>query len=148
MTRYETIIVGDPTLTDDENTAIVGSLESTIAEGKGTLIRTEPWGKRKLAYRVQKFDEGIYTLFFYEGEAVLVKELERRIRMNDRLIRFITVKVDWEEKVAKAEAAKALRAQNARPRGPGVSADSGGPIGIDMPIGDGADDIDAEGGMA
>ena len=114
--RYETIIVGDPTLTDEEHGAIIAGLEATISEGKGTLIRTEPWGKRKFAYKVHKFDEGNYTLFFYDGEAALVKELERRIRMNDRLVRFLTVKVDWEEKVAKAEA---LRAARGRPeRGP------------------------------
>ena len=107
--RYETTFVGAPTLTEEENLAIVSSLENTIAEGKGTLIRTEPWGKRRLAYRVQKFDEGYYTLLFYESEPAVVHELERRIRLNENLLRFLTVKVDWEEKVARAEALKAAR---------------------------------------
>jgi small subunit ribosomal protein S6 len=107
--RYETIVVGAPTLTEEEFAAVVTSLEAVIADGKGTLIRTEPWGKKKLAYRILKFDEGYYTLIFYEAEPSVVKEIERRIRMNDTLMRFITVKVDWEEKVAAAEAHKALR---------------------------------------
>ena len=114
--RYETIVVGAPTLTEDESAGIISALESTITDGNGTLIRTEPWGKRKLAYRVQKFDEGYYTLLFYEGQPAIVRELERRIRMNDSLIRFLTVKVDWEEKVARAEQ---LRAARQRPAGPG-----------------------------
>ena len=124
--RYETLVVGAPTLTEEESAAIVGSLEGTIAEGKGALIRTEPWGKKRLAYRVQKFDEGYYTLLFYEAEPAVVHELERRIRLNESLIRFLTVKVDWEEKVARAEAAKALRR---RPTSPGPSTDDG--IGFD-----------------
>ena len=121
--RYETLVVGAPTLTEDESAAIVTGLEGTIAEGKGTLIRTEPWGKKRLAYRVQKFDEGYYTLLFYEAEAAVVHELERRIRLNESLIRFLTVKVDWEEKVARAEALKAARR---RPTGqPDAVADEG-----------------------
>ena len=114
--RYETIVVGVPTLTEDEFGDVVKSLESTITEGKGTLIRTEPWGKKRLAYRVDKFDEGYYTLFFYESEPPVVKELERRIRMNDQMLRFITVKVDWEEKVAKAELLKATSRRQPRER--------------------------------
>jgi len=116
--RYETILVGVPTLTDDEFSEIVSSLQATVTEGKGTVIRTEPWGKRKLAYRVQKFDEAHYALLFYEGPSSLVHELERRIRMNERLMRFLTVKVDWEEKVARAAAEKAAR----RPRSTGEAA--------------------------
>jgi len=137
--RYETLVVGAPTLTEDESAAIVTGLEGTIAEGKGTLIRTEPWGKKRLAYRVQKFDEGYYTLLFYEAEPAVVHELERRIRLNESLIRFLTVKVDWEEKVARAEALKAARR---RPTGPGTPVDE--PPRFD-------DDLDAddyEGGRA
>jgi len=117
------LVVGAPTLTEDESAAIVTGLEGTIAEGKGTLIRTEPWGKKRLAYRVQKFDEGYYTLLFYEAEPAVVHELERRIRLNESLIRFLTVKVDWEEKVARAEALKAARR---RPAGAGPDAGGGG----------------------
>lgn len=107
--RYETIILGLPTMTEAEFGEIVSTLETTISEGKGTLIRTEPWGKRKLAYTVQKFDEAYYALFFYDSPPALVHEIERRIRMNERLMKFLTVKVDWEEKVAIAAALKAAR---------------------------------------
>lgn len=129
--RYETIVVAAPTLTEDEVAALTTSLEGTIAEGKGTLIRTEPWGKKKLAYRIQKFDEGYYTLLFYESEPSVVRELERRIRMNDSLLRFLTVKVDWEEKVARAEVLKAARR---RPGGVEHAPpdESGFPEGLDL----------------
>jgi len=114
--RYETIVVGIPTLTEDEFAEGVKALEGTITEGKGTLIRTEPWGKKRLAYRVDKYDEGYYTLFFYESEPAVVRELERRIRMNDKMLRFITVKVDWEEKVRRAEALAATSRRQPRER--------------------------------
>lgn len=114
--RYETIVVGVPTLTEDEFTAILASLQTTITEGGGSVIRCEPWGKKRLAYRVQKFDEGYYALLFYDSPAPVVHEVERRIRMNEQLMKFLSVKVDWEERVARAAELKALR----RPR-------SGGP---------------------
>jgi len=140
--RYETLVVGAPTLTEDESAAIVAALEGTIAEGKGSLIRTEPWGKKRLAYRVQKFDEGYYTLLFYEAEPAVVHELERRIRLNESLIRFLTVKVDWEEKVARAEALKAARR---RPTPPGAPADEVPAFDEDQDMGNGGD---YEGGRA
>jgi len=131
--RYETLVVGAPTLTEEESAAIIGSLEGTIAEGKGELIRTEPWGKKRLAYRVQKFDEGYYTLLFYEAEPTVVHELERRIRLNESLLRFLTVKVDWEEKVARAEVLKAARR---RPTPPGIAADESSRFDYDQDGGD------------
>jgi small subunit ribosomal protein S6 len=111
-TKYETIVVGVPTMTDDEFSGILSSLQSTIQEGGGTVLQCEPWGKKRLAYRVQKFDEGYYALLFHQSPAPVVHEVERRIRMNERLMKFLTVKVDWEEKVARAAELKAAR----RPR--------------------------------
>lgn len=137
--RYETIVVAAPTLTEDEVAALVTSLEGTIAEGHGTLIRTEAWGKKKLAYRIQKHEEGYYTLLFYESEPTVVRELERRIRMNDSLLRFLTVKVDWEEKVARAEVLKAARR---RPGGVAAPEEPVFPEGLDM-----GDSSEFEGGQ-
>lgn len=135
-TRYETIVVGVPTLTEEEFEEILTSLQSTIREGKGTVLKCEPWGKRKLAYRVQKFDEGYYALLFYESPPAVVHEVERRIRMNERLVKFLTVKVDWEERVARAAELKAQR----KPR-------SGPPRPVDD-MADAFDGGDMEGGRA
>ena len=92
--RYETIIVGVPTLAEDEHGAIITALEATISEGKGTLIRTDAWGKRKLAYEVKKQLKGIYLYWQYLGTAGVVEEIERNLRMLDTVIRYYTVKVD------------------------------------------------------
>ena len=110
--RYETIIIAVPTLSDEELDQVTALLEEVITSGGGTLLRTDRWGKRRLAYRVGKHDDGIYTLFFYEGPASIVRELERRVRIDDRLLRFMTVHVTWEAKVAHAEEARAARERN------------------------------------
>ena len=114
-TRYETIVVGVPTLTEEEFEEILTSLQSTIREGKGTVLKCEPWGKRKLAYRVQKFDEGYYALLFYESPPAVVHEVERRIRMNERLVKFLTVKVDWVARAAELKAQRKPRSGPPRP---------------------------------
>jgi small subunit ribosomal protein S6 len=59
----------------------------------------ERWGKRRLAYRVKKFEDGIYYLLYYEAPSPVVQELERRIRIEDKLLRFLTVAVDWDRKI-------------------------------------------------
>jgi small subunit ribosomal protein S6 len=119
--RYETIIIANPTASDEDLNTTVAHLEQVIADGGGTLIRTDRWGKRRLAYPVRKCEDGNYTLFFHESPAAVVRELERRIRIDDKLIKFITVRVDWEEKVARAEAERAARPP--RPRRPGMDSD-------------------------
>ncbi len=78
------------------------------------VLRVDRWGKRRLAYRVKKFEDGIYTLFFYEAPREVISELERRIRIDDRLIRFLTVHVDWEGKLARAEQERAARGRGRR----------------------------------
>jgi small subunit ribosomal protein S6 len=120
MRRYETTVIAVPTLTDDEQNSLVAGLEQVIADAGGKLIRTDRWGKRRLAYRVRKQEDGFYFLFFYEAPPSVVPELERRIRIDDRMIKFLSVLVDWEEKVLKAEAARALRLKNAPPRPAGA----------------------------
>jgi small subunit ribosomal protein S6 len=116
MRRYETTVIAVPTLTEEEQNQLVAGLEQVIADAGGQLIRTDRWGKRRLAYRVRKQEDGFYFLFFYESPSSVVRELERRIRIDDRLIKFLSVLVDWEERVLKAEAARALRLKNAPPR--------------------------------
>lgn len=92
MRKYETVFVISPNSSEQETNDIVSSLEQVLTGGKGTLIKTDRWGKRKTAYPVEKFNEGQYVLFFYDAEGPLVKELERKMRMNEKIIRFLTVK--------------------------------------------------------
>ena len=85
-------------MTDDEFSGILVLAAIDDHGRRRNRPRSEPWGKKRLAYRVQKFDEGYYALLFHQSPAAVVHEVERRITMNERLMKFLTVKVDWEER--------------------------------------------------
>jgi small subunit ribosomal protein S6 len=94
MQRYETVFIVTPAAPEDEVETIVSGYEGLIGESEGTLHKTERWGRKKLAYTIQKQREGNYTLLLYDTEPATVQELERRMRMNDRVLRFLTVRAD------------------------------------------------------
>lgn len=99
MLQYETIFVTDPNLTDEEVDGIVQLVDQlTVATG-GKVIKTEKWGKRRLAYPVAHREEGIYVLMTLECPAPHVKEIDRRYRMNDRILRHLTVRVEDESQL-------------------------------------------------
>ena len=85
MRHYETIFIASPTLTDEQADELVKQFEGIIAEQGGELLKTDKWGRKKLAYEVQKFSEGYYTLFEMNAGPTLVAELERRLMQADKL---------------------------------------------------------------
>ena len=100
MRRYETIFIASPTLTDEQSDELVKMYEGIIAEQGGELLKTDKWGRKKLAYEVQKFSEGYYTLFEMNAGPDLIHELERRFRNNDAVIKYLSVRMDVAEKAA------------------------------------------------
>jgi small subunit ribosomal protein S6 len=100
MRRYETIFIASPTLTDEQSDELVKQYEGIIAEQGGELLKTDKWGRKKLAYEVQKFSEGYYTLFEMNAGPTLIAELERRFRNNDVVIKYLSVRMDEAEKAA------------------------------------------------
>ncbi|HOD32118.1 MAG TPA: 30S ribosomal protein S6 [Holophaga sp.] len=98
MRRYETIFIASPTLTDEQVDELVKYFEGIIAEQGGELLKNEKWGRKKLAYEVEKFSEGFYTLYEYTAGPTLVAELERRFRNHDAVIRFLSVRMDEDAK--------------------------------------------------
>ncbi len=100
MRLYETIFIASPTLTDEQSDELVKHFEGVIAEQGGELLKTDKWGRKKLAYEVQKFSEGYYTLFQMNAGPKLVAELERRFRNHDSVIKFLSVRLDEEQKAA------------------------------------------------
>ncbi len=100
MRRYETIFIASPTLTDEQSDELVKQYEGIIAEQGGELLKTDKWGRKKLAYEVQKFSEGYYTLFEMNAGPSLIAELERRFRNNDAVIKYLSVRMDVAEKAA------------------------------------------------
>ncbi|MBI4911814.1 MAG: 30S ribosomal protein S6 [Acidobacteria bacterium] len=106
MRLYETIFIASPTLTDEQSEELVKYFEGVIAEQGGELLKTDKWGRKKLAYEVQKFSEGYYTVFQLNAGPKLVAELERRFRNHDSVIKFLSVRLDAEQKAAERQKAR------------------------------------------
>jgi small subunit ribosomal protein S6 len=94
MRKYETFFIVDPDL-PDEVTAVVDDKVKNIVSSLGGMVLTYvPWGKKKLAYPVKKRTRGLYILMEYAGGPEMVAELERNMRLDERFLKFITVKLD------------------------------------------------------
>jgi len=95
MTRiYEELFIVKPDVPEEEVDQFVEQVRGVITSAGGTVDKVEKWGKRRLAYRVQKYREGSYVLFQFSADAKLVKELERRLRVADMVVKFLTVRID------------------------------------------------------
>ena len=106
---YEILFIADPNLGEAEVDALTEHVQG-YAEKEGARIqKVEKWGKKRLAYNIRKHQEGYYVLIVVEGKASIVKEVERRIRVTDGVVKFITVRVD--EDLRKAESRRAQRAK-------------------------------------
>ena len=108
MRIYELIFICKPDLPEEEVTAQTQAIQDTIEAGGGKVTKAEQWGKKKLAYKVQKFDHGYYVFFEYavEENSALPKEIERRLRVAEPVIKFMTVRIDEELKRAEKMRAK------------------------------------------
>ncbi|MBI1357815.1 MAG: 30S ribosomal protein S6 [Acidobacteria bacterium] len=113
MRIYELIYIVKPDLLEDEADAVSEMVKEVIETGGGTIDKIDKWGKRRLAYRVQKYQDGYYTLMQYSAEdAKLPKEIERRLRVADPVIKFMTVRIDEDlKRVAKVQAQREKRTQ-------------------------------------
>jgi len=113
MRVYEELFIVKPDTPEEEVDAYIGQIKDLITSGKGTIDKAERWGGgvRKLAYRVQKFNEGLYILIQFSAPSELVKEVERRMRVTDTVIKFITVRIDEKlKKIAKRKVHRDKRA--------------------------------------
>ncbi len=111
MRVYEELFIVKPDTPEEEVDGFVEQIQHVITNGKGTVDKTDKWGMRKLAYRVQKYNEGIYVLIQFSSSPELVKEVERRMRVSDQVIKFITVRIDEKlKKIAKRKKAREKRA--------------------------------------
>jgi small subunit ribosomal protein S6 len=111
---YEVVFIVDPDTGEDDVTRLSENLQQTIADQGGTVTKAENMGRRQLAYRIGRKAEGVYMLFEIEGSGREIAELERRMRVSDQVIRYITVRVDEDRR--RAEKFKARRARKASKR--------------------------------
>ena len=111
---YELVYVMKPDATEQEMNDLHAQVEQIIGRFEGTLEKTENWGRKKLAYEIGHHKEGVYILEVFLGSAELVKELDRRLRVTDGLLRHLIVRTDEDQR--KAERARSLRVEESRRR--------------------------------
>jgi small subunit ribosomal protein S6 len=95
---YEIMFIVRPDVEEAEQDKLIETFSGYVTSGGGTIKSTEKMGRRRLAYTVQKFNDGFYVLLIVEAPASLVGELERRLRVQESVIKFITVRMDEEDK--------------------------------------------------
>lgn len=101
MRQYETAFLISPNVPEEETEKIILQMADIVSKKKGKMIKQDVWGKRKLAYPIQKFEEAIYVFFHYEGEPGIPTEFERRFKQTESVLRFLTVRKETEEVVRK-----------------------------------------------
>lgn len=107
---YEVMFIVRPDVAEEDVDKLLAGFNTTVTNGGGTVKSTDKMGRRKLAYMVRKFNDGNYVLLTIEANGDTVHELERRLRVSEPVIKFITVRIDEEEKrLAKIKAIRASR---------------------------------------
>ncbi len=111
MRRYETIIILRPTLTENQIDSVIDNATDIITSDGGTIIELDRWGMRKLAYLIKKEKQGFYAYLDYSGQSDSVSEMERKFRIDDSVLKYLTIKLadsinDEEISLAQGEAEK------------------------------------------
>ena len=112
MRHYENLVIIKPTLTAEEIAKEVEGIKEVISSNGGEIAAVDEIGTRKLAYKIDKNERGYYVVVYYQGKPSSISEIERRFRINENLLRFLTVKYEnkkeikfWGELVKKAGSA-------------------------------------------
>ena len=126
MRRYELMLVVRPDVPEDRVQAILDRSTRTITAAEGQIVKVSPWGRRRLAYPIHKFTDGIYHLFVLESESSL-SELDRRMKNVDRVLRHVIVRTDLEHKRAEKLAKRNPKKERVRPAAPAPAAAAAAP---------------------
>ena len=129
MRTYELMFVVDPRVADEDVVTMTQEYKQMISAGGSEITQEEQWGRRKLAYPIEKLNEGKYVLLFISSQdgKTALHEVEHRMRQNDKILRYLTVRTDEDLKRA---------ARLARPEGAGGSSSSGNEAGEPADLGD------------
>lgn len=96
MRRYETTVIVNPALSQEERQSVLDKLTNLISDAQGLLVKFDEWGEKRLAYELKKETRGYYVLMEFCGDGSLVKELERNLRLDDRALKYMTICIDKE----------------------------------------------------
>ncbi|MCU0582385.1 MAG: 30S ribosomal protein S6 [Syntrophales bacterium] len=111
MKRYETLFIVQSELSSDDITAIIDRYSKIITDMKGTVLKVERWGKRKLAYLIRKQSRGFYILIDFAGKREIVAEVERILKFDDKVLKYMSVKLV--DSITAEEIEKVLAGQKA-----------------------------------
>ena len=103
MNNYETLYVLKPTLTDEETAANIAKIEAILVREGAEILATNNMGMRKLAYPVEKNERGIYTIIYFKAAGTIINELERNLKFNEEVIKYLTVRYTKVKEVAQFE---------------------------------------------
>jgi small subunit ribosomal protein S6 len=125
MRKYEIMFIVDPNVPEDAVDQITSQVEGVVTDGGGEVEQIEKMGRRKLAYEIDKKREGFYVLLTVGANGDIIKEVERRFRVMDQVLRYLTVRIDEEQKkldkVRAERERKAARRVTNRPATPAES---------------------------
>ena len=126
---YELMFIVRPDMTDEDLDKLISTLQAAVPTSGGNVVKVEKMGKRRLAYTVRRFHDGIYVLMVVEGGGAVIHELERRLRVTEPVIKFLTVRVDEEQKrLAKVKALRdAKKKVSAQPAAPAAEESAAAP---------------------
>lgn len=93
MKTYETLFIIHPDLEESEVNKIIDTIQDLITAGGGAIVKLEKWGKRQLAYTIQKKREGYYVLIYFEAPPTLITELHRRYKLTDTILRYLVIQL-------------------------------------------------------
>jgi small subunit ribosomal protein S6 len=124
MRIYEEMFIVRPDASEEEIDGLIDQTKQIITGGGGTVEKADKWGLRKLGYRVAKHSEGFYILFQFTCGPEVVKEIERRFRVSDLVMKFMTIRID--ERLKKIEKRRKQREKRAKRRPAPASVSSGG----------------------
>lgn len=111
MRHYETAFLITPKLEEEEMDKLIQKMADIVAKKKGKMIKIDKWGKKKLAYPIEKFSEAFYVFFHYEGEPDIPPELERTFRQTEPILRYLTLRKEIQLVAKKKRKVKKKKAE-------------------------------------
>ena len=123
---YEVVFIIDPATGEEDSTRLIENLQKIVTDQGGAITKSESMGRRQLAYKIGRNTEGVFMLFEIEGTGGEIAELERRMRVSDQVMRYLTVRVDEDRRRAEKLKDRRTRKASKRPVTTGRGGGGGG----------------------
>ena len=91
---YETLVIAHPDISDEEHQELIDKIKNGLSQAKGELLKIDKWGKRKLVYKIKGLTKGCFLVVYFLGDQVVLQEIDKLLRFNERILRYQTMKID------------------------------------------------------